>query len=229
MHKIVLAGFVVFMALCVTAAAFAGTTDLIANGNFSSGLSGWNTNKTFTDAYVNTDNNELNFGYPNSTGKGNEAGAYQTLNMDVSGYDSLHFKCSVMAMYQSLPAPGYCQPGIEYPVQIWLRYTDTSGITRDYRRGFYYSGNGASTLVPGIKVTQNSWYDFESGDLFSLTYKPKIIQYAKVFGSGHTYDGKADDVQLLGERQDVVPEPATMALLGLGTLGLGIVRRKRKV
>ena len=189
---------------------------LIANGDFSLGLSSWSVEGTggviVKDGYMEAWR----------TAPQGKAGVIQSLNLDLSGYASLYLALDVRAVDQTLIAPGWY--GVEYPVEVWFNYIDTTGVARTFARGFYYDGSGDSSAMPGIAVEQNTWYRYTSPDLLQLTQKPKTVTSVEVLGAGWIYTGDADNVQLLADSG--VPEPGTLALMTLGLAALAFTARR---
>ena len=200
----------------------AGTVDLITNGDFSGGLSGWSSWST-AGGSIDTTGGTLNWSHYGGS-NGNAAGATQYLNLDISGYDSLTFKYKVSPTYQTLAAPGWVG-GNEYPAVAVLKYTDTSNNAGYIATGYYYSWGGWSTSIDHVYVGQGDWYSYTSPNLFSLCPTIKTIDYVDIYGSGWSYSGSADDVQLLASTRNTVPEPASMLLLGFGLAALAGARK----
>jgi hypothetical protein len=170
--------------------------NLITNGDFSAGFSGWTPGYGPFYGLVEVDNEQLHWQQPSGVG-GNAAGASQDMNVDVSEFDSLIFKCDVVPMQQNLTAPGYY--GVEYPAQISITYIDGAGSTNAFRHGFHYDPEYdlPSAIIPGTFVARNTWYSYQTDDLLKLPIKPQTIINVRVYGSGWSYEGKADNVQLL--------------------------------
>jgi PKD repeat protein len=187
--------------------AVTGTGNLLVNGDFSNGLTGWSTaveaGTTVLQVVVLDDDhdNVLEINNPISDGDGDWDWAYQTLNLDVSGYSFLYFEADGKPIYQSLSDDGWV--GGEYPVHFSIRYQDVDGAWHDgqwtdnpWQQGFYYKGTGQYSY--SNKVTQNSWFHYKSGNLMDLSPKPAVIGNVKVGSSGWAYHGMIDNVMLYG-------------------------------
>jgi len=187
--------------------------NLITNGDFSGGLSGW-TPESWSTGWdlpwlVDVNSGQLHWKRPQCYG-GNGVAALQSLNVDVSQFNSLIFKFDVMPIYQSLGAPGLY--GVEYPANVFIAYIDVNGNNREFWHGFHYSpavdidpagysgehdGTYYRPAYPGTYVPQNTWYSYQTDDLLKLPAKPKTITGVFVCGGGWEFEGKAKNVQLL--------------------------------
>jgi hypothetical protein len=92
--------------------------------------------------------------------------------------------------------------------------------------GWYMAGSSLTLLVNDMAVvsyTTNTYkgnfsYDFQAGDVLKfLAYETNYDLQPNVWGN----------IVLTNIQGGEVPEPASLALLGLGMLGVGMVRRKR--
>jgi hypothetical protein len=195
----------------------AGTTDLLSNGDFASGLTSWTT-VTNTSANINTTGEILNWSV-NGGSNGTYAGVYQELNKDVSSFDSLILKYRISPTYQTLSAPGWAG-GWEYPAIAYVSYTNNDSSGGYFATGYYYSwgGYGYDYVLPHTYVEQNQWYDYTSANLLSLNPNIKTIDRVWFYGAGWSYAGSADDVQLLATNR-AVPEPSILLLIGAGLIG----------
>lgn len=91
---------------------------------------------------------------------------------------------------------------------------------------------GDMTLLFDGSYTNNSGlaYDYDKDLFWDLDYDGKLRTYDPSAGYAEvlrmTYGGVHDGLAYVGSPQSVVPEPGTLALLGLG--GLAVARRKRR-
>jgi len=225
MKKISLLLFLIAGIIFFQSSAVANVVDLIGDGDFTSGLGAW---APFADFWGVTDSSGGILNWNNCqyyTTGGNRTGATRTLNIDVSGYNSLVFKYSITPIFQSLTAPGWVG-GNEYPAVALLRYTDTNGIPQILATGYsYWFDPSYSTTFSHKEAPYPTYWFNEDIDLFALAQKPKVIGSVEMYGHGWNYVGSADNVQLLAGTP-AIPEPASLSLLGLGLLGL--VRLKRR-
>jgi len=107
--------------------------------------------------------------------------------------------------------------------------------------------SGSYTVLPAVfpedytdfsfYFTEDTWEYWEDGSLVkafsSTTLQSSADAFTLQFG---VYDGSLnyqhayfDDIKMVAEVRDtVVPEPVTMSLMGLGLLGFGVTKRKRR-
>ena len=232
MKRVLLGIVVAGMVVWAGGVANASVVDLVTNGDFASGIASWTPFSSDGGGSSWVSGGVLSWSHVTGTSDGNAAGVYQVLNQSVSSYTSLAFSLDVMPSYQTLAAPGWAGGGTEYPVHFQVNYTDTGDVVRNYEYGFYYSGNGGG-VVPGAYVPQNTWFSATYGEpfsmnLFLLPSTPKTINSITIYGNGWDYSGSADNVRLLAGSPDVVPEPGTIVLIGMGLAGL-MVRKRRTV
>ncbi len=106
--------------------------------------------------------------------------------------------------------------------------------------GQVWTGFDLSVLAGSVGTfinppSPNNWGDF-SGTLPNTTYAPSDLD---VFMSGGTVGGSGSEIEPTGdftmpsagtftvrETPIVAPEPTSLALAGLGTLGAGLIRRR---
>lgn len=124
----------------------------------------------------------------------------------------------------------------------WLDSNDISEVTWNVSTGGTFSGLGfmlmdpsdvganlTITLIDGSTISQTINFQQTNGSLFYVSaYLDGLATSATVTltnsGSQTTNDGFGIDDVIVG----TVPEPGTLALLGLGLIGLGFSRRRKK-
>ena len=79
------------------------------------------------------------------------------------------------------------------------------------------NGTTQTIDIPTTGLNQNLLY-------ITLTFDPAVLSASIVFNNSNDHDGWGIDDVTIGKVQ--VPEPGSLALLGLGILGLGVARRK---
>lgn len=115
----------------------------------------------------------------------------------------------------------------EFKTQIDNAGTISFDIAYGAFNGWYMAGSNLSLLINDTTVasygngyTGNFSHDFQAGDVL------KFVAFETNYDSQPEVWGNVVLSNIQGAASDV-PEPASIALLGLGMLGLGMVRRKR--
>jgi hypothetical protein len=212
----VLLPVLIFLAAVTTAFA---QTELVTNGDFSAGTTGWDVNADGVQPYgtggypkmgwltiqvIPTDGSYTNVLEIQRTG-GDAQGAWtglgQTLNVDVTGWTELYLEADVKPMYQSLGGGGWV--GGEYPVHLVVDYFDADGIWRTwfggwFDHGFYYLGT-SNYPATSTWVAQNTWYHYTSPNILNImSPRPAVISRVLVMSSGWSYQGRMDNISLWG-------------------------------
>ncbi|MEA3337794.1 MAG: hypothetical protein U9R25_18025 [Chloroflexota bacterium] len=185
--------------------------NLISNGDFQEPLGPptWLIN-TYPEedpsagqAEVRADNNRqsVRFWRINQPPTHSEVGITQVLDHNVSDYEVLNLQLDVMLRWQSLPGAG--ELSSEFPLMIRLDYEDIYGNHQFWIQGFYYRDPPDQWVVTGgEKIPSNVWFPFESGNLIEQLPEqglppPAVINYVKIYASGHNYDSMASEVRLM--------------------------------
>ena len=195
--------------------------DLIRNGNFNQGLDNWasfawrvelpDQPKGETTVAPDGGGPVLRFA---REGVGHaDVRVTQSINQDVSGYDSLRLSATVRVLNQSLGVCGV--QGSECPLFIILNYIDDGGVSRVWQHGFFAQGTVDDNLTPGaciscavvqrpherVPLGQFFFYDVDLiQELASQGFlPPRYIESITLVGSGHSFTTEVSDVALVVE------------------------------
>ncbi len=183
---------------------------LVKNGDFSMGFSDWTPidrneagrpvelgQRTLIPENVNGSQVvALHVSRISPEGIHNETGLAQSINKDVSDYESLRLKADVEVTGQSLSGGGYM--GYEYPMMIRVRYRDNTGGQIDWTHGFFVSNPDKSPTPNGEQVPRGEWISYD-GELMEISPRPVYVISIEVLGAGHTFDSSIANVSLVGK------------------------------
>ena len=195
--------------------------DLIRNGDFSQGLDNWSSfawrveltdqPKGETSVTSGGGGSVLRFA---REGVGHaDVRVTQSINQDVSGYDTLRVSATLRVLNQSLGVCGV--QGSECPLFIIVNYSDDSGVGRVWQHGFFAQGTVDDNLTPGaciscaviqrpherVPLGQFFFYDVDLiQELASQGFLPPChIESITLVGSGHSFSTEVSDVALIVE------------------------------
>jgi hypothetical protein len=132
----------------------------------------------------------------------------QYLGYDISRCQCATLNIDIKVLYHSLGGSGWTVSDYEYPVTVVIYYIDAAGTSRYWQWGWWQwidgstgpnpdheavPGNG---VVTGQQVAYNVWVP-NTFDLLTELTNPKIIKSIRVGGAGWSYEGRADNIQLL--------------------------------
>ncbi|NDJ54403.1 MAG: hypothetical protein GYB68_15140 [Chloroflexi bacterium] len=135
-----------------------------------------------------------------------ENGLVQQINQVVDSADWLEIRASFYVEEQSLSTCGV--EGSECPLMIRMDYLDLRGQERTFIHGFYTFHEPAlqypllclSCRTEHSQVNINSWYTYESGNLFTRLPEdehPLFIRELRFYASGHAFKVYISEVDLL--------------------------------
>ena len=121
------------------------------------------------------------------------------MGLTVNKYDYLGIQATFLIQEQSLSRCGF--RGSECPVMLRLDYVDRDGGTQRWFQGFFiphaddseYNNPLRCSNCPALheRVSAKTWYQFESGNLFSILpddARPQELINLQIYASGHEYD-----------------------------------------
>lgn len=164
-----------------------------------------------------------------SRGNDNQSGdwtaVFQDLDIDASECSALTLRMDVKVIEHNLEAGGWSTPAFEWPVIVQITYTTTGGATQVWRYGWYLDppgddsfgptddpGTGLIPIFNDKQVTSGVW-DANSFNLFAELPQLHTISRIYVGGSGWSFEGQVDNVEILCSRH-VAPSVPTLSQRG---------------
>ena len=104
------------------------------------------------------------------------------------------------------------------------------GSVDDYNTLEFFDGNTLVGTITGSDITGSPDGDQGVNGTYYVNINSTLAFTRVVATSTDQYTFELDNMAFDEDRQDpVIPEPASIALLGLGLTGLGVIRRKRAI
>lgn len=181
--------------------------NLIINGDFSRGLSGWRTYPTQGQEGVEGGEAELTtlegrevlrLYRRGEEGVHTETGIIQQVDQDVSDYLSLQLRLDVRVNSHSLGGGGYLSS--EYPVIVRIDYEDEYGSAAHWYHGFYCQNAQNNPTLNGEGIRCGVWYPYEESNLLEiLEPSPFYIRSVQIYASGWNYESLVAEIGVLVE------------------------------
>jgi len=181
--------------------------ELLTNGDFSNNLSNW----SIWDqggSNVHGDNRlevktvggrRAVFMYRRCPqNDGGASGIIQQLNASLAGATSLRLTSTIRADYQRGGAIAGSNPAWfpEGAVQFRFKYRKADGSEAEWYHGFYYGSVSGADTAHFTKVSKDSWYDYDSGNILSEVGAGSTITDFRAYGFGWDFDGYASGISL---------------------------------
>ncbi len=203
------------------AGPFVPARDLIRNGDFNDGLDNWalfSWQVELADQPKGETTVRPNGGDPfvrfTREGVGHaDVRITQTVNQDVSDYDSLRLLATLRVVDHSLGVCGV--QGSECPLFLIINYIDAAGISRVWQHGFFANGAVDDNLTPALCIScavvqrphdrvplgQLYFYDVDLIQEMASqgALPPRIIESITLVASGHSFTTEVSDVALIVE------------------------------
>lgn len=171
--------------------------DLITNGDFATDANGWTFNRT----------SGSDWGWRST---GNPGGSFWVNHNggDVSATDPDPMLTQLMSTVSG------------------QQYT----LTFDYARGVYGGGTGLAVDLDGVQ--QATYQIFNDAVWRTISFVFTATGSSTLLGfrteiNGSDWDAYIDNVSVQPYQTNIVPEPGTLSLLGLGLACLGLARRRK--
>jgi len=187
----------------------AGEVDLVKNGDFSNGLSGWTT-RTQPGSKVAGDNSVALKGsgakyveLKRENGGNDGGGAYasQDINKDVTGYTSIVVKvaANVIAENGGNIANTNQQFFPEGACQVRVFYTAADGSAKEWYHGFYSETVAGADADHFTQVDSSTWTSWASPNLMASVPAPRLIKKIEVYGFGWGFYGNMTAIQIIAK------------------------------